>query len=67
MEKKISERLKKFRLDHNLTQYEMCGLLGVSIATYNALENGKTNINTDTVDKISQLLKIGVKTVRDNL
>ena len=65
--KKISERLKKYRLDHNLTQHEMAKVLGVSVPTYNLLENGKSSVNTGTVDKIAQILEIDVKTVRDNL
>lgn len=67
MKKRISERLKQYRLDHNLTQLEMCESLGISIVTYNALENGKTNINTNTVDKLSQLLELDVKKVRELL
>ena len=61
---KISERLKKYRLEHNLTQLEMAKVLNVSITTYNALENGKTNVTTVTVDKISELLQIDVCKVR---
>lgn len=61
---KISKRLKKYRLEHNLTQLEMAKVLKVSITTYNALENGKTNVTTITVDKISELLQIGVCEVR---
>ena len=64
---KVNERLKKYRLDHNLTQPEMAVKLGVSIGTYNALENGRTELNTGTIDKISKLLRISVKTVRENL
>lgn len=65
--KKISERLKEYRLNHNLTQEEMAKELGVSVATYNWLENGKTNLNTDTIDKISNLLNMPVDKVRKNL
>ena len=61
---KIKDRLKKYRLDHNLTQLSMAKELGVSIRTYNRLENGHTALNTSTVSKISNLLKISVKTVR---
>ena len=64
---RISQRLKQYRLEHNLTQLEMSKVLGVSITTYNALESGKTNVNTDTVDKISKLLAIDVTSVRKNL
>ena len=64
---KISERLKKYRLEHNLTQEEIAKELGVSIATYNALENGHTNVYTTTVDKIANLLCTDVKYVRKNL
>ena len=62
--KKISEKLKEYRLDHNLTQFDMAKELHVSVTTYNHLENGHTAINTKTVDKISKLLNINVKKVR---
>ena len=65
--KKISERLKEYRLNHNLTQEEMAKELDVAVATYNRLENGKTSIYTDTIDKISKLLNIPVDKVRKNL
>lgn len=67
MEKLICDRLKQYRMDHNLTQHEMAKVLGVSIGTYNALEKGRKNVTTGTVDKIATLLKITVKKVRDNL
>ena len=62
--KSISERLKTYRLDHNLTQYDMAKELHVSVTTYNHLENGHNAVNTKTVDKISKLLEIDVKKVR---
>ena len=67
MKIKIGERLKRYRIDHNLTQSKMADTLKVSIATYNALENGKQNVNTQTVDKIARLLEIDVKKVRNLL
>ena len=62
--KKISERLKEYRLNHNLTQFEMANELHVSVTTYNHLENGHVNVNTDTVDKLSSLLNMPVDKVR---
>ena len=62
--KKISERLKEYRLNHNLTQYEMSKQLHVSVSTYNWLENGKSVINTKTTAKIAQLLDIDISKVR---
>lgn len=62
--KKISERLKTYRLDHNLTQFDMAKELHVSVTTYNHLENGHTAVNTKTVDKLSKLLEMPVDKVR---
>lgn len=62
--KKISEKLKTYRLEHNLTQFDMAKELHVSVTTYNHLENGHNSVNTKTVDKIATLLNISVKKVR---
>jgi len=62
--KKISQRLKDYRLDHNLNQYDMARTLHVSVTTYNHLENGHTALTTKTVAKIANLLQIDVKKVR---
>lgn len=67
MKKSIAERLKEYRLNHNLTQLEMANTLGVSIKTYNDLENSRANPNTDTIDKLSKLLKLTYKTIRESL
>lgn len=63
----ISERLKKYRKDHNLTQHEMAKVVGISIRRYNAIENGDTHLKTATVDKLARTLKISVKTVNEGL
>ena len=65
--KKISEKLKQYRLDHNLTQYQMARELKVSVTTYNHLENGHKDVNTKTVAKISELLELDAKKVRNSL
>jgi len=65
--KKISERLKEYRFYHNLTQAQMAKLVGVSITTYNHLENGFTSLQTKTVDKLSRFLEMDVCKVRKSL
>lgn len=62
--KKISERLKYYRLMNNLNQYQMANRLHVSVTTYNHLENGYTNVYPKTVEKIAKLLEIDVSKVR---
>ncbi len=61
---KISEKLKQYRLNHNLTQFDMAKELHVSVTTYNHLENGHNTVNTKTVAKIAKLLEIDVSKVR---
>lgn len=36
----LSERLKKYRADNNLTQYDMAKLIGCNIGTYRFWEMG---------------------------
>ncbi len=50
--KEIGERIKKIRLQHNLTQNEMSKDVGLSVSTISLIEQGKTT----TVDSLIRIL-----------
>ena len=64
---KICEELKKIRLSKFLSQKNMAKELGVSTATYNAIENGSTKITLKTIEKISKLTKHTYKYIKEHL
>lgn len=64
MRNTISQRLKKYRFERNLTQEEMAKEIGISVTTYNHLEQGNTSVYTGTIDKLAEFFCIDVIAVR---
>lgn len=67
---KLGTYLKQWRTDRYLNQTEMAKLIGVSLTTYNFIENNKTQPHPQTFDSICLVLgttkekllkKLGVK------
>lgn len=57
---KIGERLKKLRLTRNWTLSDVAQLTGISVGTLSKLENGKTNLNFSSVNKLAEGLRVPV-------
>ena len=56
MDKKIKEKLKKFRNEAGFTQKEMADKLGISESYYNHLENGNRRMPLDIALSIASIL-----------
>ncbi len=54
----IKENIAKLRKSYGLTQTEMAARLGMSRTAYRNLENGKTHLISENIDKISELLEM---------
>jgi len=52
--KKLGHKLRKLRMDSNYTQEYLAEVLGVSQKTYSNMENNKTAISADTLQKIAE-------------
>lgn len=52
----IVSEIYRHRIKNNKTQTEMAKILGISLATYNALERGRGKPSKKTLTKISLLL-----------
>lgn len=63
----FKERIKNLRLSLNKNQHEMASYLGVSIKTYNLIENGSIKLRFKTIEKISNATGWSVKTIRKEL
>ena len=56
--------LKKYRLDHNMTQRELSNLLGTSQMYYSLIETNKVKPGIKMIRKISEVLNIEVQIIR---
>lgn len=54
----INERLKKLRIEHNLTQAELADNLGIAKTTLASYEQGKNEPNIRTIIQISMFFKV---------
>lgn len=54
----IGERLKKARIDRNLTQEQLAEQMDVSVAFLSRVERGKTKINLNRLNQICNLLDV---------
>lgn len=52
--KKLGHKLRKLRMDSNYTQEYLAEVLGVSQKTYSNMENNKTAISADKLQKIAE-------------
>ena len=63
MERSIAETVKHHRKKSGLTQKELATLAGVGKTVIFDIENGKTSIRIDTLQKIFKILNIEMKLV----
>lgn len=62
---KLKDLLRRYRMDHALTQEQIAKLIGINRCLYNQIENGKTDISNRTIQKIAKVLKITPDTIVD--
>ena len=56
--KEIGSRLKKIRLQHNLTQKEMSEEVGLSVSTISLIEQGKSTTTDSLIRILTRLNRI---------
>lgn len=60
MNKKIGERIRKFRQIANLSQEIVAEEIGMSGGNFGKIERGEIDINTDYLEKLAKLFKIPI-------
>ena len=60
LQKKIGLRIKELRLKSKMTQEKLSELADIDISFLSEIECGKRNISLNTIEKISQALKIDI-------
>ncbi|MCR4324919.1 MAG: helix-turn-helix domain-containing protein [Candidatus Curtissbacteria bacterium] len=59
--KKIGKRIRQIREDKSVTQEDLAGEAGLNRAYVGYIERGERNPSTDTLEKISKVLKVPLK------
>lgn len=57
----VSERLKKIRVEKNISQDYLAKKLGFTQKAYSKIENNETKLNVDVLLKISEVLDIPIE------
>jgi transcriptional regulator with XRE-family HTH domain len=57
----VSERLKKIRLENNISQDFLAKKLGFTQKAYSKIENNETKLNVDVLKRISEILNVPIE------
>lgn len=66
MNKKIGDRIRKFRQLANLNQELVAEEIGMSGGNFGKIERGEIDINTDYLQKLAKLFKISISDFFDD-
>ena len=58
--KKFGENMKEIRLQKNMSQGDICRVLGLDRAYISNIENGKQNLTISTMEKVAEALSVSV-------
>lgn len=62
----VSDRLKKIRLEKNITQDFLAKKLGFTQKAYSKIENNETKLNVDVLQRVAQILEVPIETFFNN-
>jgi transcriptional regulator with XRE-family HTH domain len=62
----VADRLKKVRLEKNITQDFLAKKLGVTQKAYSKIENNETKLNVEVLSRIAELLNVPIETFFNN-
>lgn len=65
-DKPIGDKIRFYRLKKGLLQKETAVMIGIDRSTYIKIENNKTVVSLEILDKLSKILKIDVYELMDN-
>jgi len=58
----ISDRLKKIRINKNISQDFLAKKLGFTQKAYSKIENNETKLNVEVLQRISEILNVPIET-----
>lgn len=62
----IADRLKKMRLEKNVSQDYLAKKLGFTQKAYSKIENNETKLNVEVLQKISEVLEVPIESFFNN-
>jgi transcriptional regulator with XRE-family HTH domain len=62
----ISDRLKKIRLEKNVSQDFLAKKLGFTQKAYSKIENNETKLNVDVLQRVSEILEVPIESFFNN-
>jgi transcriptional regulator with XRE-family HTH domain len=57
----ISDRLKKIRIEKNISQDFLAKKIGITQKAYSKIENNETKLNVEVLQKISEILDVPIE------
>ena len=67
LNKRIGEKIKKLRLERNLSQEKLAGLSEIDRTYMQSIEKGERNISINILFKISKALEIKMSSIIENI
>jgi transcriptional regulator with XRE-family HTH domain len=62
----ISDRLKKIRLEKNVSQDFLAKKLGFTQKAYSKIENNETKLNVEVLQRVSEILEVPIESFFNN-
>ena len=62
----VSDRLKKARLEKNITQDFLAKKLGITQKAYSKIENNETKLNVDVLQRLSDVMEVPIESFFNN-
>jgi transcriptional regulator with XRE-family HTH domain len=56
--REVGEQIRRVRLEHNLSQREVCEQTGIDVATYSRIEQGHASPLLDTLIRIAHAIGV---------
>jgi XRE family transcriptional regulator, regulator of sulfur utilization len=63
--KRITEKIRLYRLKRGLSQENMADSLGISTTSYGDIERGKTDLSLSRFFRIAEILEVGIAALMD--
>ena len=62
----VADRLKKARLEKNISQDFLAKKLGITQKAYSKIENNETKLNVDVLQRVSEVMDVPIETFFKN-
>jgi transcriptional regulator with XRE-family HTH domain len=57
----VGDQIRRVRVQHSLTQHDVCGRAGIDVASYSRIENGHASPHLDTLIRIADAIGVPLR------